>query len=532
MAAPAAQEAEAAPVRHVRFRGAFGVAFFWHHAVVVGVAPAAGAADERLVFHWSGGTAGGGADGAPVRDKLATLEAAEICAVPWAQFQASADACEHASGVIETVVYSADVMAENPPAVQAARARALVGHRGLLSGVDAAGNEVPGYNPLTWNCEHYAVFVMTGTARSLQVDTAKAIAGVVGNVVSSLAGGDSGARGASFHVRSSGSDLQQLVLVAGLSLGVMALTSSSAHAVDGGGDADEDSRARKPETAAPDRSTSPPAVAQRPRVARMPHTQLLPPPAAHGAWTTPLLRTLRACKFEPLPLAALTAAVGLALNVEVLRADGSPHAPQRRWLCAAERHDVLPFSLCFGHRLHAEALVDDAAASFLALPSFQFWFEPRAGGCPPCGLRGVLYAAPVGCAAASPALFGLDHLRRSKFMCAGTCAAFPGTDVDEIFHLGLSPVAGGVAATLTLADYTTSASQLPVDDGFALRWVEPGEAAHAHRAWPYFACTPEGFRRDTPVGCPGATYFRFWLRAPAAAAADAADAARADEQAG
>jgi hypothetical protein len=158
------------------------------------------------------------------------------------------------------------------------------------------------------------------------------------------------------------------------------------------------------------------------------------------------------------------------------------------------------------------------ASPFLALPSFQFWFGPRAGGCAPGGLRGVLHASPAGCAAAGGvALFGLDHLRHRKFVCAGHCASFPGTDADAIFHLGVAPSRDGGAATLTLADYTERASQAPLDAGFALRWAEPGAdgAAHAHRTWPYFACTPEGFRA-TPAGVPAPARFRFWLRAPAA----------------
>ena len=86
--------------------------------------------------------------------------------------------------------------------------------------------------------------------------------------------------------------------------------------------------------------------------------------------------------------------------------------------------------------------------------------------------------------------------------------------MSHIFHLGVAPTRDGAAATLTLADYTANPQEPPVDDGFALRWVEPGAGAHAHRSWPYFACTPEGFRRDASGAVPSAARFRFWLREP------------------
>lgn len=514
----ASTEDEHPPVTHVRYRGAFGVSFFWHHAVVVGAAPAAGCADERTVFHWSGGAS----SLAPAGDKWATLAASEICAVPWATFQASANESEHAQGVIETVLYSADVLAANPPSVQAARARALLGHRGLLTGVDRDGNDVPGYNPLTNNCESYAVYVMTGTARSLQADTALAVAGAVGNVVTSLAG-EPAARLAATSARS-GADLSGLALVAGIGLGVLALSAGNAEVCPSDGDRlDSQSESHAVACAAGHAATGATradeccketgAVAvPRNRTA---HTLVVTPPGA-AAWSGPVVRSGALAGFETLPLAALSAAGCSPLNVEVLCPDGSPHVPQRRWLCVSERHDALPFGLCYGHRLHAEPLADEAAAPFLALPSFQFWFEPRPGGRPPRGLRGVLLAAPVGCAAPNPALFGLDHLRRNKFMCAGTCTAFPGTEVDTIFHLGVTPATTGASVTLTLADYTESTAHPPVDEGFALRWVQPGEGAHVHRSWPYFACTPEGFLCDSRSGVPGPSHFRFWLREAAA----------------
>ena len=125
--------------------------------------------------------------------------------------------------------------------------------------------------------------------------------------------------------------------------------------------------------------------------------------------------------------------------------------------------------------LHAEALADAAAAPFLALPSFQFVFHRRAGGCPPRGLRGVLRSL----GGRSHAAFGVDHLRSRKFMAAGVCASFPGTDADGVFHLGVRPSADGASVTLTLADYTRRADDAPVHPGFALRWAEPGGAAHA-----------------------------------------------------
>ena len=130
------------------------------------------------------------------------------------------------------------------------------------------------------------------------------------------------------------------------------------------------------------------------------HSVVLAPPEA-GGWRTALLRGASLClPLEQLPLC------GGALNVEVLQPDGRCYVP-RRWLCAAERHDALPFGLCYGHRLHAEALADAAAAPFLALSSFQFAFRSRAGGCPPRGLRGVLQSL----GGRSRAAFGADHLR-------------------------------------------------------------------------------------------------------------------------
>ena len=69
----AAEEEAVVAVEHVRYRGAFGVQFFYHHAIVFGVAPLEGEADERVVYHWSSGARAG--------DKAESLESAEIRAV-------------------------------------------------------------------------------------------------------------------------------------------------------------------------------------------------------------------------------------------------------------------------------------------------------------------------------------------------------------------------------------------------------------------------------------------------------------------
>jgi hypothetical protein len=437
-----------------------------------------------VVFHWSGGARdkvrARVLDTAPcvltcersfLPLQVESLEASEIRAVSWSDFSAGAEN-EHARGAIEAVAYDDDVRARNPPVVCLARARAMLGHRGLGAGVDTQGRAVDGYCPLTNNCEHLAVYVMTGSFRSLQVERAAAVAG--------LLLGDSGSGG------SGGVDLPQLALVAGLGLGaVLVLSGSGAAPSDAEAPADQPQPSKREEAV-------PPLPA--------PHAAVLAPPPA-DAWRTALLRGT-----SSLPLDAL--ACSGALNVELLTGEGAPFAP-RRWLCAAERHDALPFSLCYGHRLHAEALSDATAAPFLALPSFQWAFQRRRGGCPPRGLRGAL------CSLAGPghALFGLDHVRTRKFIAAGVCASFPGTDSDGIFHLGVRPTRDDAAVTLTLADYTDSADDAPVHPGFALRWAEPGGAAHAGRDWPYFACTPEGVRRAAPGEPPlGASRFRFWWR--------------------
>jgi len=205
-----------------------------------------------------------------------------------------------------------------------------------------------------------------------------------------------------------------------------------------------------------------------------------------------------------LPLKAI--AEGAALNIELLDGLGSAHTP-RRWLSCCERHEALPFGLCFGHRLHAEALDEGVAPPFLALPSFQFWFRSRPGRPPPGGLRGVLLAAPAGCDDPAVALFGLNHRRKNKFIAGGRCAAFPGSDVDAIYHMGFAPSSDAAqTVTLVLADYADGTGLPPrAEDGFALRWVEP---AAEGRAFPGFAAAPEG----APPTVPPAR-FRLWLRA-------------------
>lgn len=59
------------------------------------------------------------------------------------------------------------------PPVRCCRRRIVPPHpsrsaQGVFVGVDSEGNDVEGYNPLSWNCEHFAVWCFTGTARSLQ----------------------------------------------------------------------------------------------------------------------------------------------------------------------------------------------------------------------------------------------------------------------------------------------------------------------------------------------------------------------------
>lgn len=486
-------EAAVAAVSHVRYRGAFGLSFFWHHAVLLGPAPTPGEADERTVIHWTGG------DDASSGDKLSNLEAAQVLEVPIAVFLASVASSEHARGDLEVVLYPQEQLCEpgNAPAAQAARARSLVGRRGLFNAVDTDGRAQPGYDPLANNCEHLAVWVITGTARSLQVERVQAIAGALGSVL--------GDTSASFRAEGRGGSLVvtgPLALAAGLACGVLALSSlgtreASAEACP---PADEADRAEQTTWSRP-----PPIPAARA------HSEVLAPPDPH-CWSTPVLRSAGTSLHPPfvaLPLPALQC--GCALNVEVLRPDGSTHAP-RRWLCVAERHDALPFGLCFGARLHADALAEASAAPFLALPSFQFAWQRRDGGATIGGLRGVLSSL----ATPNAALFGIQHVRRNKFMVAGHCAAFPGTQVDQIFHLAAGAEArAGEGVTLTLADYTDEPQDVPLHEGFHLRWVEPGEGGITGRSFPYFACTPEG-----SVGQIGSARFRFWIRLAAAAAAE------------
>jgi len=196
-----------------------------------------------------------------------------------------------------------------------------------------------------------------------------------------------------------------------------------------------------------------------------------------------------------LPLTSLS---GALFNVEVLLGgcDSRHH-----WLCIAERHDVLPLGLAFGHRLHAEEIADASAPSFLALESFQFRWTPRTGAALPGGVRGALSDARGHLLA-----YGLCHLRSRKFMCLGRCAAWPGTDVDAIHHL-CSSAAGAEGVTLTLADYAGE-GELPSDAGFALRWVcQPKNRGIVDREFAYFACSPEGYTGDLSPA-----RFRFVLR--------------------
>lgn len=449
------------PVRHLRYRGAFGLPFLWHHAVSFGAEPAPGCPDTRTVVHWSsGGDAG--------QSKVEALENAEILRAPYSTFAAAAANASREGA--EEVLYPPAVLAANPPATQAARAAAMVGRRGL--GMDGSGS---GYCPAQFNCEHLAVFIMTGEARSSQSDQAGALAE------------------AAWRGLSSGSASEQISWV-GLGLGALALTAVAVA---------EDAAAARPPAAA-DAPSAPQGEAPEPLRAareRPPCMALLQPPPA-AAWGAPVART-RAAGYEMLPLSAIVS--GGALNVELLDEQGAAHTP-RRWLSCCERHDALPFGLCFGHRLHAEALRDDVAPPLLALPSFQFWFRSRPGRAPPGGLRGVLLAAPAGRDDLAVALFGLHHLRRRKFVAAGRCAAFPGSDVDAIFHLGLA-VSSDEARTVTLvlADYADGSGRPPVEEGYAFRWVEAGAGG---RAFPCFAAAPEG----APSAVPPAR-FRLWLRA-------------------
>ena len=130
-------------VEHVQYRGAFGVQFFYHHAIVFGVEPLEGEADERMVYHRSGCARAG--------EQANSLESAEIRAVSWPDFCLGADN-EHARGAIESVTYEEGVRARNLPALCLARAPAMLGRRGLVAGVDSAGNACEGYHSLSKNC--------------------------------------------------------------------------------------------------------------------------------------------------------------------------------------------------------------------------------------------------------------------------------------------------------------------------------------------------------------------------------------------
>lgn len=101
-------------VAHVRYRGAFGLPFFWHHAVALlrdgpapsvdPVAPALGPfnATAAEVFHWSAGSGAGG---------LISLDEAEITRITWAEFvQSGRQGNSHFGESIEVVEYPAAVV--------------------------------------------------------------------------------------------------------------------------------------------------------------------------------------------------------------------------------------------------------------------------------------------------------------------------------------------------------------------------------------------------------------------------------------
>jgi hypothetical protein len=453
-------------VTHVRYRGAFGLPFLWHHAVVLGDAPFR---DDHRVCHWSVGS-GAAADDADF------FESAVLMELPYVEFFSSMQSNPHARGELHVVEYPPEVLAlvSNSAAAQEARARSLLNRRGLLVTTDASGAAVPGYCPLSNNCEHYCTWVMAGVARSLQVERALALAGTLVSFAASLGGvGDAVERRRSNDARLSGP-----VAALGVGIGLLALRVAGADNIS---DAPPILKVEvrpttfEPMSSALEQTSTPAApVDVRQRLQAVPPVDILPGSAviffSSDGWVH-------------VPLASLES--GAAFNIEVLTPCGGRH-----WLCMGERHDALPLGLCHGRRLHAEELHDEAAPPFLALSKFQFRWSSRAGASPPGGLRGVLCDAEC----SNQRAFGLSHLRTRKFMCVGHCAEFPGTDVDTIHHLGVGGVDRG-SVTLILADYTASVLDPPVDMGFALRWVEV-EAASAvvpGRTFPHFVCAPQGF---------------------------------------
>lgn len=91
------------------------------------------------------------------------------------------------------------------------------------------------------------------------------------------------------------------------------------------------------------------------------------PPAAGWPASAVALSADGSLEAVSLPnLASLTAA-GRSLCVEVLTPEGAPFQPVRRWLRVAERRDVLPFGLCYGHRCAAAMGYGDERSSHSVL---------------------------------------------------------------------------------------------------------------------------------------------------------------------
>ena len=137
---------------------------------------------------------------------------------------------------------------------------------------------------------------VTGSFRSLQVERAAAVAGLLlGN------GSDGG-----------GVDLAQLALVAGLRLDAVLALSSSSRGLQGARDEDNEAVAVEPPSPSSDDAVPEPAV-----------NSVVIAPSEAGARRTALLRSA-ACS---LPLEQLLC--GCALNVELLQPDGQCYAPRR-----------------------------------------------------------------------------------------------------------------------------------------------------------------------------------------------------------
>ena len=118
-------------VVHVRYRGAFGLSFFWHHAVVLLHPPPADASDQELtvdpdapdlgafhvpsavVVHWSAGASQTtGAEGA-----ADALEDASIITYTWPQFVESGKSGNTFFNGIQVVPYPSEVQEVRIPLI-------------------------------------------------------------------------------------------------------------------------------------------------------------------------------------------------------------------------------------------------------------------------------------------------------------------------------------------------------------------------------------------------------------------------------